>query len=143
MIFSFPKNNPCKYICVYLCKKDDRDKITNVFQPSFRSFRLHFSNLPRFVRDIDFWSCRRIVDWDPLSKIREQVGNHHFDKWCSTRLAARWRREVRVSRWLYRSMDRISRDSKGSKAYLPGAEVTVIKKAVPPGRGFSIALRLG
>lgn len=110
---------------------------------SHRSFRLHFSNLPRFVRDIDFWSCRRIVDWDPLSKIREQVGNRHFDKWCSTRLAARWRREVRVSRWLYRSMDRISRDSKGSKSYLPGAEVTVIKKAVPPGRGFSIALRLG
>ena len=27
------------------------------------------------------------------------------------------------------------------KAYLPGAEATVIKKAVPPGRGSSIALR--
>ena len=37
----------------------------------------------------------------------------------------------------------INSDSRRRKAYLPGAEVTVIKKAVPPGRGFSIALRLG
>ena len=29
------------------------------------------------------------------------------------------------------------------KAYLPGTGSTVIKKAVSPGRGLSIALRLG
>ena len=30
-----------------------------------------------------------------------------------------------------------------NKAYLPGVGATVIMKAVPPGRGPSIALRLG